>query len=107
MGNVHIEVSQGSEKCTTEKIYEFERGKKLKWISEDELGDCKNLTINLNETQAPVEMISFKMKTSSYNDFCPEILYVQLENDLTFLSEDMKHWHDFHKNEEERNIALC
>ena len=51
--NVQIEVSQGSEKCTTEKIYEFERGKKLKWILEDELGDCKNLTINLNETQVP------------------------------------------------------
>ena len=47
------------------------------------------------------------MKTSSYNDFCPEILYVQLENDLTFWSENMEHWHDFHKNEEERNIALC
>ena len=51
--NVQIEVSQGTEKCTTEKIYEFERGKKLKWILQDKLGDCKNLTINLNETQVP------------------------------------------------------
>ena len=104
--NVKIEVSQGSTKCTTEKINNFDRGKKLKWILDDELGDCKNLTINLNET------MSFKMKTPSYDDFCPEYLYIQLEDDLTFLnesflSEKMEHWHDFHNNEDERNITSC
>lgn len=92
---VQIEIIQNEKSCLTEKIDEFTRGKTLRWtLSNKKLGDCKDLDVHI------AKEISFKMKTESTNDFCPEHFHLELDYGVTFLSGKMVHWHDNSDNED-------
>ena len=99
---LRIQIFQSGKNCLTEEIKEFSRGKTLKWsIEEKNLGDCQNVDIDFNEE------ITFKMKTSSTNDFCPENLHIELKYGITFISEKMVHWHDVYDNEQSHIVDFC
>ena len=92
---LRIEIIQGFHSCYTYEMDEFSSGDTLKWSGSNKmLGDCRDFEINTDE------MLRFKMKTFSYNDFCPEVLHVKLENGVVFESVHMEHWHDQSDNEQ-------
>ena len=98
---VQIEVTQNGKRCLTEKIDEFTRGRTLRWSRKNEkLGDCNDLEVDITKE------MSFKMKTESTNDFCPEHLHLELDYGVTFLSGKMMHWHDRSDNEHSHEIDL-
>ena len=92
--DIQIEIIQEEKSCRTDVIQEFNRGGTLKWTrSNKTLGGCEKFVIDIGKK------LSFKMLTPSYNDFCPEYLFMKLYNKVSFLSEQMSHWHDKSDND--------
>ena len=100
---LQVEISQGRENCVTRQIEDFSAGKDLEWSSKNgRLGNCSNFDVKNNVLHEPV---IYRLKTKSYDAFCPQILSLELKNrtyhtmPLTFVSEKMVHWHDKSHNE--------
>ena len=112
--SVKIDLSNGLNHCITNerKPYKefgfglafggFDAGETLNWTLNDKLGECENLIIKENP-------ISFKIKTSYTDDFCPRYLYIKMENGTVFKSEKMNHWQieDKSESEKERIVTSC
>ena len=91
---LRIEIIQGFNSCYTYEMDEFSSGDTLKWSSSNKmLGDCRDFEINADE------ILTFKIQAFSYNDFCPELLQVELEQGEVFESDHMEHWHDQSDND--------
>ena len=99
---LRIEIIQGFNSCYTYEIDEFSPGKTLEWSKSNKmLGGCRDFEIDTEE------MMTFKMKAYSYNDFCPKLLHIELENGEAFQSEHMDHWHDQSDNDLAHMLKKC
>ena len=87
--SVIIEINlENNETCLTyiNAVTGFYGGHTLTWYG-TKLGNCGLVEFDKNAT-----MITFKVKSTSYDNFCPKELTITMENDITeFKSLEMNH----------------
>ena len=90
--NVSLEVNVGKITCNTSVIPGFYAGNNLLWLGEY-LGSCRNLEFDIG-----LKEVSFKIKSTSGDDFCPEYFFAFMNHGVTFKSPIMFHDYDGDKN---------
>ena len=101
--NVWIEIEVDNKTCITKQIPEFDRGNTLLWFGKY-LGSCRDF-----EFGKDLELINFKIKENTGDDFCPRYLYAFVEGGVTFKSDEMAHasgdWYERSKTNNRNHIA--
>ena len=101
--NVWIEIEVDNKTCITKEIPEFDRGNTLLWFGKY-LGSCRDF-----EFGKDLELINFKVKENTGDDFCPRYLYAFVEGGVTFKSDEMAHaagdWYERSKTNNRNHIA--
>ena len=98
--NVWIEIEADNKTCITKEIPEFYAGDTLLWFGKY-LGSCRDFEFG-NE----LDIINFKVKENTGNDFCPRYLYAFVgDSDITFRSEEMTAWYEYDDTNDKNHIA--
>ena len=87
--NVWIEIEVDKKTCITKEIPDFDAGNTLLWFGKY-LGSCRGF-----EFGKDLDMINFKVKEKTGNDFCPRYLYAFMDSDVTFRSDEMTAWYEY------------
>ena len=78
--NIWIEIDVGHQTCNTSIIDEYSAGDTLLWFGKY-LGSCRSFHF-----ETGLNMINFRVKTNSTNDFCPLYFYAFMENEQAHCS---------------------
>jgi hypothetical protein len=97
--NVWIEIEVDKKTCITKQIPEFAAGNTLLWFGKY-LGSCRDF-----EFGKDLDMINFKVKENTTNDFCPRYLYAFMDSDVTFRSDEMTAWYEYDDTNDKNHIA--
>ena len=97
--NIWIEIEVDKKTCITKEIPGFSAGNTLLWFGKY-LGSCRDF-----EFGKDLNMINFKVKEKTGNDFCPRYLYAFMDSDVTFKSEEMTAWYEYADTNDKNHIA--
>ena len=99
--NIWIEIDVGHPTCNTSIVDEYHAGDTLLWFGKY-LGSCRSFHF-----ETGLDMINFRVKTNSTNDFCPLHFFAFMENEegITFKSDYMDDWHEVSKTNDKNHTA--
>ena len=97
--NIWIEIEVDKKTCITKEIPGFSAGNTLLWFGKY-LGSCRGFDFGKD-----LDMINFKLKEKTNNDFCPKYLYAFMDSDVTFRSEIMTDWYEYDDTNDKIHIA--
>ena len=99
--NIWIEIDVGNFSCNTSVIDEYSAGNTLLWFGKY-LGSCRSFKFDTD-----LDLLNFRAKTNSTNDFCPKYFYAFMDDDdgITFKSDIMNDWHEVSKTNDKNHTA--
>jgi hypothetical protein len=81
--DVYIELIQGSNSCSTRKHGDFDKGVIISWTG-NKLGSCLKREFDIEN-----DKISFKVKSTYGNDFCPKTLQINMINTVKGITREV------------------